>query len=149
MSAKDDAARFAALFPEVFHRFRRRSPLGAYRPSAESLAVLRHLRRTGPLTIREASLHFSRSQAATSEILNRLEKRSLVERMADERDRRRTLVYLTTTGQGVVEAESQALSLEDLEKSFAELGTRSTEAGGGHRGPPDLARKTTKREEEG
>lgn len=121
MSSNDEAARFAGLYHDVFHRFARRSPLGAYRPSAESLAVLLHLKRTGPLTVREASLHFSRSQAATSEILGRLETRGLVERLADDRDRRRTLVYLTPTGLGVVEAESQVLSLEELRRSFGRL----------------------------
>ena len=120
-SCRNDAARFAALFPELFHRFRRRSPLGSYRPSAESLAVLRHLSRTGPLTVREAAIHFERSQAATSEILARLEKRGLLDRMADERDRRRTLVYLTATGLEVVASESQVLAPAALEAAFAGL----------------------------
>jgi len=121
MSSDSDSERFAQLFHEVFHRYARRSPLGAYRPSAESLAVLRHLKKTGPLTVREASLHFSRSQAATTEILGRLEARGLVERMADARDRRRTLVYLSATGEGVVEAESQVLSREELNRCFRRL----------------------------
>lgn len=119
MSSKEEAARFAELFPRVFRRFCRRSPLGSYRPTAESLSVLRHLAGTGPLTVREAALHFERSQAATSELLGRLERRGLVERMADRRDRRRSLVYLTPEGMGVVDAESQVLSVVELERAFA------------------------------
>lgn len=121
MSSQEDARRFGALFPRVFRRFRRRSPLGAYRPSPESLSVLQHLARTGPMTVREASAHFQRSQAATSEILARLERRGLLERMADERDRRRTLVYLTPKGEDVLEAESRVLSPRELGRAFGKL----------------------------
>ena len=54
MSARDDAQRFGELFAALFHRFHRHDPVDFWQPSPEALALLEHLSRTGPLTVREA-----------------------------------------------------------------------------------------------
>lgn len=113
--------RFARDFASTYLRFHRRVPHPGYRPSREALAVLRHLRNTGPVTVSEAAEHFRRSQAATSEVLGRLVDRGLLERVPDERDRRRTLVWLTSTGQDVLEREEQVLSVDLLEHAFRQM----------------------------
>lgn len=71
---------------------------------------MRHLAQTGPLLVSEACAHFDRSQAATSDIFKRLEARGLVSRMSDERDRRRTLTWLTDEGLKMIAESDQALA---------------------------------------
>ncbi len=105
-------------FPRIFERFHRRIPAGGYRPSLESLAVLRHLHRAGPLTVREAQDHFARSQASTSEIFARLEERGLLTRLRDERDRRRTLVWLSEAGQAALREADRVLDPELLRSAL-------------------------------
>lgn len=92
MQPNDLAARahkLTRLFGRIYlHLHPRRGP-GEYRPSGESLAILRHLAVSGPLSISEAAAHFDRSQAATSELVERLIRRGLVARQPAPRDRRR------------------------------------------------------------
>ena len=116
-----DAARFLELYSAVHERFYRRVRPSAYRPSLESLAILRHLAAVGPLTIGEAADHFSRSQAATSEIVTRLEHRGLVERVPDHRDRRRTLVWLSPEGVQTVQRAANALSERTIAEAFNQI----------------------------
>ena len=112
---------FVELFHRVYERFHRRDRVDAPRISPESLAVLSHLHRSGPLTIREAGRHFQRSQSATSELVSRLERRGLVERLADERDRRRTLVWLTPEGESVLAKNTRVLSEALLAHAFRQM----------------------------
>ncbi|MET0795430.1 MAG: MarR family transcriptional regulator [Polyangiaceae bacterium] len=92
------AAEFAELFPAVYLRFhvrrKKRSEL-----SAPARGVLEHLALSGPLTVTEAAQHMDRAQSVMSEIVTALERKDLVVRFADTRDRRRTLVWLTEAGQ--------------------------------------------------
>lgn len=121
MESRQAAQAFNATFMRVYDRFHRRVKPSAYRPSPETLAVLRHLSRTGPLTVTEAAKHFTRSQAAMSEIIARLETRKLLERAPDERDRRRTLVWLTDEGQRVLRESSEVLSVRLLTMAMDQL----------------------------
>ena len=59
----DEAARLIGeLYPAVYHRLQSRWGKGERRPTAETLAVLTHLERAGPLTVTEAARHFRRAQ---------------------------------------------------------------------------------------
>ena len=127
MNASEAAGRFAVLFHHIYVRFHQRARPTDPRVSPESLAVLRHLSASGPLTVAEACRHFERSQAATSELFARLERRGLVERFCDERDRRRTLIWLTEDGRDVLERSTSVLSSYLLEDAFAKLPTRDRE----------------------
>ena len=82
-------AAVAELFPAIYLRFHVRRPKPVSRLDQTGTAVLLHLERIGPLTIGEASKHLGRAQSVVSEIVSRLERRGLIERMRDERDRRR------------------------------------------------------------
>lgn len=121
MTPDESADAFQELYRAVYDRFHRRDAPGAYRVSAESLAVLRHLLRTGPLTVMEAARHLERSQSAMSEIVSRLERRGLLARMSDERDRRRTLVWLTDDGLVHVEKAGRVLSPKLLRHALDQL----------------------------
>ncbi len=112
---------FTKLFPAVYRRFHRRRPVESYRPSPESLAILRHLAGIGPLTVGEAARHFERSQAAMSEIIRRLEQRGLLERRADERDRRRTLIWLSDDGLQTMRDAEQVLSPRLVRHAFEQM----------------------------
>jgi DNA-binding MarR family transcriptional regulator len=121
MDSRESATRFVELFHHVYLRFYARHPPGAYQPSREALAVLEHLARTGPLTVTEAAGHFERSQSAMSELFDRLESRDLVERIPDQRDRRRHLVWMTETGLEAWRRSSAILSVRRLEVAFERL----------------------------
>jgi DNA-binding MarR family transcriptional regulator len=118
MDAEAAAAEFAELFGKAYRRFYRRVPVGQYRLTSESIAALQHLVETGPLTVAEAARHLKRSQSAMSEMLDRLERRNLVARIADERDRRRTLVWLTDEGQDALDEAQRVLSEGRLREAF-------------------------------
>jgi len=110
MDAKEAAEQFAEMFPQVYRRFHRRVPHTEYRLTSESLAIVQHLADSGPLTVTEAARHMDRSQAAMSELIARLVTRGLLARMPDERDRRRTLIWMTETGRQTLESARSVLS---------------------------------------
>ena len=112
---------FAELFSELYLRLYHRTDHRAWRPSQEALLVLHHLASTGPVTISEAARHFNRSQSAVSELIARLIQRGLLARMADERDRRRHLVWLTDQGLDLLRTTHRVLSPELLEAALARL----------------------------
>lgn len=111
---------FAELFGAVFLRFHRRGPKrSAWTP--QGWAVLHHLELAGPLTITEAARHMGRAQSVMSEIVDGLERKGLLGRMRDARDRRRTLVWLTDEGRRAMATERQVLCAERLERAFQRL----------------------------
>ena len=115
-----DARGFAQQFPAVYLRFHRRVQKRQML-TAQSSAVLHHLSMTGPLTVTEAARHMSRAQSVMSDIITGLEKKGLLARMADSRDRRRTLVWLTDQGERALAEDRQVLSVELLARAMAEL----------------------------
>ena len=121
MDTAQAAELFNEHFMETYQRFHRRVRPTAYQPGPEALAVLRHLYRAGPLTVSEAARHFSRSQASTSELISRVERRGLVARVADERDRRRTLIWLTDEGLAALRESARVLSVRKLERAFQQM----------------------------
>jgi DNA-binding MarR family transcriptional regulator len=121
MEPTDAATAFNDLFAELHGRlYTRRSPR-APGITREGLALLHHLWRAGPLTVGELARHLDRSQAATSEMVERLIGRGLLDRMADERDRRRHFIWLTDEGQTVLRRESRPLDAARLATALAGL----------------------------
>jgi len=98
------------LFPEIYLRFHVRRPKRGHRPDAGSMGVLQHLQFAGPLTIGEAARHLSRAQSVVSAIVSGLERRGLVARIRDARDRRRVLVWLTPAGLRLLEDNRRVLA---------------------------------------
>ncbi|MEM7201700.1 MAG: MarR family transcriptional regulator [Planctomycetota bacterium] len=124
MEPEPAAEQFVELFHDVFLRFHDRRPASDRGLSLEAVGVLEHLARTGPLTVTEAAQHFGRSQAATSEIVARLEGRGLLMRFSDERDRRRHLVWLTEAGLAAWRHAQRVLDASLLAEAFATLSDR-------------------------
>ena len=127
MDAHTAASTFADLFPSLYHRFHRRVDHREYQLTDQSLAVMRHLADTGPLTISEAARHMDRSQSAMSEILGRLATRGLLARMPDERDRRRILVWLTQQGRETLKQASAVLAIDLLEQAMKGISAEQRE----------------------
>jgi DNA-binding MarR family transcriptional regulator len=120
MSVATAAAAFAELFPATYLRFHRRDRKRS-EPTQATRAVLQHLSMTGPLTVGEAARHLQRAQSVVSEIIDGLEARSLVERVRDPRDRRRTLVWLTDAGLALLAQEREVLSRALLERAMTRM----------------------------
>jgi DNA-binding MarR family transcriptional regulator len=105
----------------------RRAEQGEQILSPESIAVLAHLAKTGPITNAEACRHFSRSQAATSEIIGRLERRGLLSRIADERDKRRSLIWLTENGRTELKRSTEVLDQDRLSLACSKMTEKERE----------------------
>jgi len=105
----DEAAAFCELFPAVYLRFCRQRDEGETRLTPQMDGVLHHLAMSGPLTVGEMARHFARAQSVVSEIVDGMEKKGLLERMRDTRDRRRTLVWLTDEARAVLARRQQVL----------------------------------------
>jgi len=116
---------FIELFGATFLRFHRRAPKrSAWTP--QGWGVLQHLEMAGPLTVTEAAKHMNRAQSVMSEIVDGLERKGLLARMRDQRDRRRTLVWLTDAGRAAMATERQVLCAERLQAAFEALDEDST-----------------------
>ena len=121
MSNEDLSAEIDALYSRIFLYFYRRRDPRTYRPRPEAIAVMEHLHTAGPLTVSEAAQHLDRSQSAVSELIERLVKRELLARISDERDRRRTLVWLSPKGLSFLEEERQVLDKNRLERALCAM----------------------------
>ncbi len=121
MDAEPAADEFHELFHEIFVRFHVRDTGADRGVSREAWAVMEHLSEAGPLTVTEAARHFARSQAAMSEIVTRLERRGLLTRFTDERDRRRTLVWLSRDGVAAWRRAQRPLDRGQLVSAFTAL----------------------------
>jgi len=122
MSEPDTStAEVARLYPAVYELLHARWALHEKRPSPETLAVLQHLARTGPLTVSEAARHFGRALSAVSELVDRIEANGWIARSPDGRDRRRVLLWLTDAGEAVLQRSQSVLSLEALDAAMTRL----------------------------
>ena len=111
----------ASAYSKLYLYFYRRRDPRSYRPSPETMAVMEHLAATGPLTISETALHFDRSQSTVSELIERLVRRGLLQRISDERDRRRTLVWLSQKGREMLETERHVLNTTQVARALTLL----------------------------
>lgn len=122
MSPASATAEVAQLFPAMYRRFRvRGQPLTGSDVTPRMLALLHHLASSGPLTLGEVVEHIRLSKATVTELVNRIEERGLVERMRDERDRRRVFVWLTPEGQRRTRQHPRVLEESLLERALARM----------------------------
>jgi DNA-binding MarR family transcriptional regulator len=118
-SAADEIGR---LYPAVYRRFHvSRRPIGGIDLTPRMLGVLHHLSASGPLTLGELATHLGLSKATATELVNRVEERGLVDRMRDERDRRRVYVWLTEHGRQRADAHARVLADDELLAAVARM----------------------------
>jgi DNA-binding MarR family transcriptional regulator len=91
-----------------------RRPVDGSDLTPRMVAVIQHLAAGGPLTVGELAVHLRLSKATTTELVNRVEERGLVDRMRDDRDRRRVFVWLTDKGRQRAGAHAKVLSGDTL-----------------------------------
>src|SRR5512141_1290988 len=111
----------ARLYPAIYLQLHRRRPRQGLRPDGQMLSVLNHLAMTGPLAVGEAARHVERAQSVMSELVDRLARRGLAERMPDARDRRRVLVWLTPAGEQALREEGEVLSRDRIRAALAAM----------------------------
>lgn len=121
------AEEFEALFRAIYLQFHRRDPKRSELPAA-SRAVLLHLAQAGPLTVGEAARHLRRAQSVVSEVVDGLERKGLLDRMRDPRDKRRTLVWLSEAGFARLSEDRRVLSRELLAPALGGLPARTRSA---------------------
>lgn len=120
------AAAYAKVFPAVYLSFHRRD--GKRRElSGAARAVLLHLAQSGPLSVGECARHLSRAQSVVTEIFDQLVKNGLLAHVRDEKDRRRTLVWLTDLGRARLAEDQEVLSRPALERALARMKPRARE----------------------
>ena len=120
------AERYVDLFRSVYLRFHRRDAKRSALTGA-SHAVMLHLAQSGPLSIGECARHLGRAQSVVTEIASGLEKKGLLARVPDARDRRRTEVWLTDAGRARLAREQEVLERTLVEKALARLSARQRE----------------------
>jgi DNA-binding MarR family transcriptional regulator len=86
--------------------------------------VLCHLAQSGPLTIGEQADHLGIGRATVVEVTNRLERRGLVTRKRDDRDRRRVFVWLTEEGRRVARVSKTEDEVSPLERAVGRMSQR-------------------------
>lgn len=112
------------LYPAVYRRFHRGSRhVAGTGVTPRMLSVLQHLANSGPLTITEAAEHFEIGKAATTELVDRLERKEFVKRMRDERDRRRVFLWLTAEGHKLASRVGEVLADSELELAIQRMTT--------------------------
>jgi DNA-binding MarR family transcriptional regulator len=113
--AREVADEVGRLYPAVYRRFKASTrAVDGSDLTPRMLAVLRHLAASGPLTLGEQAAHLGLRAPTVSELVDRLEGKGLVERMRDDRDRRRVFVWLTPAGQARVRAHPEVLGPDAL-----------------------------------
>jgi DNA-binding MarR family transcriptional regulator len=121
----DDAAAVASavavLYPAIYRRARPAFD-EATGITPKMVAAIQHLHQAGPLTVGEQADHHGLSKPAMTELVDRLERRGLVARLTDERDRRRVFVWLTDAGRHQAERSLQVLDVDVLTAATKHLG---------------------------
>jgi DNA-binding MarR family transcriptional regulator len=84
------------------------------------LRALRVLNRHGVMRLSDLSEHLHIAARSTTEVVDALESRDLIERRTDPGDRRATLVALTDHGTGMLDAIRAARGTE-IERVFGRL----------------------------
>ena len=113
--AKAAAEQIGRLYPAVYRRFHvSRRPVGGSDLTPRMLGVLHHLSAGGPLTLGELATHLGLSKATATELVTRVEERGLVDRLRDDRDRRRVYVWLTDLGRQRADAHARVLADDEL-----------------------------------
>jgi DNA-binding MarR family transcriptional regulator len=117
--AHDVSRAVGELFPAIYRQAHQRQTLPDVPP--RMLAAMQHLYLNGPLTVGEQAEHHGVSRPTMTELVDRLEERHFVSRMADDRDRRRVFVWLTDSGLHHAEASLQVLDPDLLGRAVKHL----------------------------
>jgi len=116
------AEEFCDLFPAVYLHFCKRPSPQDRRLTPQMTAVLSHLSLSGPLTVGEMAMHFDRAQSVVSEIVDGLVTKGLLARVRDQRDRRRTLVWLSDVAHEAMRREREVLDRKRVAQAMKTLG---------------------------
>lgn len=88
--------------------------------TSPQLLLMRAIQECPTLTIRQLSTRSNMSQATATSILDRLEKRGLVKRERDTKDKRKVHAHITAEGEMILQQAPQLLQ-EDFIEQFQSL----------------------------
>jgi DNA-binding MarR family transcriptional regulator len=117
---EDVARRVADAYPAVY-RGARSGVDGEAGITPRMVSALQLLYLEGPLTVGEQADHHGLSRPTMTELVDRLAERHLVDRLPDERDRRRVFVWLTDLGRHHAERSLRVLDPDRLVKAVDRL----------------------------
>ena len=120
-SAGDES--LSEAFWDVARRLREMSQetLAPWDITPAHLRALRTLKRRGTMRLSELSDHLHIAPRSTTEVVDALESRGLVRRLADPGDRRATLVEVTEQGADLLETIRAAARGTEAERVFGRL----------------------------
>ncbi|MDR0851023.1 MAG: MarR family transcriptional regulator [Clostridiales Family XIII bacterium] len=105
-------------FNEPIHRLQRLS-------KGEMFTMMLLSEKSSPITAGDICTAMNVSSARLSAILEKLEKKGIVERHIDETDRRKASVFITEDGRRFITAEKDAMN-QIVAASFQKIGERDT-----------------------
>lgn len=122
MTAPDEESDLGELFWAVAKRLRHASSASLERwdITPAQARALRVLRKHGEMRLNHLSEHLRIAPRSTTEVVDALEERKLVERRPDPTDRRATLVTLTTKGAEISDEIAKARR-GDADRTFGAL----------------------------
>lgn len=120
MDAHTFARQFGSLYREIYERAVQRVADPRDRLAAETVALLLHLAQLGPATLSELTRHLGRSLSTLSAKVAALESDGLVSRQRDADDARKSMIWLSPTGQRRL---AQALEVLDGERLSVAAGS--------------------------
>lgn len=116
-----------ARISEHFLAFKRRMHTHAAQDSSSlppaQLALLVHLHHHGPTNGGKLAEHFGMTSSAVTQLLDGLQKHSLIERQADTQDKRRTQIHVSSLGQERLQV-LQKQHTDRINKLFTRLDDR-------------------------
>ncbi|MCZ4271610.1 MarR family winged helix-turn-helix transcriptional regulator [Maritalea porphyrae] len=115
------AQAFELLYRDFYALAMRRVRDKRQRLSPSSVGFLNHLAITGPMTLAELTVHFDRAPSTLSEMVSHMEAKGLVEKQKDPSDGRRSMIWLTQTGQTALREAQTVLDIDQLALASARL----------------------------
>jgi len=110
------------LYPAIYRRFHvSHRPLEGSDVTPRMLWLLQHLAHVGPSTLGELAAHLGIKKSSATELVDRLERKGLVDRLRDERDARRVFVGLTRSGQRRASERVEVLEHTELREAIAAM----------------------------
>jgi DNA-binding MarR family transcriptional regulator len=109
------------LFADLYRIYHKEYHPDSPPASEEATAILEHIYSTGPLSITEASHHFSRSISAISEIISRMQTRGWVEKLVNPDNKRMKYIWLTESGIAELKRCQQVLDQDKLSLAIADI----------------------------
>jgi DNA-binding MarR family transcriptional regulator len=118
------ARRFMTAFADTYRALHRNAAAKGAPLTPQGRALLLHLEWSGPMTIGDLARHCERAQSVVSETCDVLTSHGMIEKVRDPRDKRRTLVWLSSAAQTYLAEEREPLDRARVEAALSAMNTK-------------------------